>query len=92
MTGIRKARRHHANNTSRAQYVARRWPLISGLGALALTVSLGYLVMLRGAAQTAGGTSLALDRAWIAGMAWIDPFRGPILDPPALVLNYLGSG
>ena len=73
----------------RATHVTRRWPLISGLGALALTLCLGYLVMLRSAAQSADGTSLALDRAW---MAWIDRFRGPALDVPALVLNYLGVG
>jgi len=75
--------------TPGATHVARRWPLISGLGALALTVSLGYLVMLRSTADSPDGTSLDLDRAW---MVWIDQFRGPTLDVPALVLNYLGFG
>ncbi|TFD84943.1 phosphatase PAP2 family protein [Cryobacterium serini] len=73
----------------RAARVTRWWPLISGLIALLLTVFLGYLVVLRGAAESTGAGSLAIDRAW---MIWIDQFRGPILNVPALVLNYLGAG
>ena len=75
--------------TPDARRVTGWWPLISGLAALVLTVLLGYLVALRGAAESAGAGSLAIDRAWLI---WIDQFRGPILDVPALVLNYLGAG
>ena len=73
----------------RAKRVTRRWPLISGLCALALTLGLGGLVLLRGTAESTNAGSLALDRSWLA---WIDRFRGPALDGPALVLNYLGFG
>ncbi|SEN77457.1 phosphatase PAP2 family protein [Cryobacterium sp. TMT1-3] len=73
----------------RAQRVTRRWPLISGLGAVALSLGLGVLVLLRGTADTADAASLAIDRSWLA---WIDRFRGPALDSAALVLNYLGFG
>ena len=75
--------------TPRAKRITRRWPLISGLGALALTIALGYLVLLRGTADTIDAGSLAIDRSWLA---WMDRFRGPALDAPALVLNYLGFG
>ena len=75
--------------TPRTKRITRRWPLISGLGALALTIALGFLVLLRGTADTVDAGSLAIDRSWLA---WIDRFRGPALDVPALVLNYLGFG
>ena len=75
--------------TPRAKRITRRWPLISGLGALALTIALGFLVLLRGTADTIDAGSLAIDRSWLA---WIDQFRGPALDVPALVLDYLGFG
>jgi len=75
--------------TPRAQHVTHRWPVISGIGALVLTIGLGYMVLLRGTAESADAGSLAIDRAWLA---WIDRFRGPTLDLAALVLNYLGVG
>ena len=75
--------------TPRAKRITRRWPLISGLAALALTVGLGCLVLLRGTADAADAGSLAIDRSWLA---WIDRFHSPPLDVAALLLNYLGFG
>jgi undecaprenyl-diphosphatase len=73
----------------RAKRVTRRWPLVSGLGALVLTVGLGFLAVLRGTVDSGATGSLAIDRAWLA---WINQFHGPTLDVPALILNYLGVG
>jgi membrane-associated phospholipid phosphatase len=64
--------------------IARRWPLVSGIVAVALAAMLGYLITAR-----AGGRPLWLDTAW---MNEIIEHRSPGWEVPALIMNYLGGG
>lgn len=67
-----------------ARRISRRWPLISGLAALALAVGLGALVVVR-----ANGRPLLIDTEW---MAEIIEHRNPVWEIPSLVMNFLGGG
>lgn len=64
--------------------IRRRWMLIGGSLALVLAVALGAWVIVG-----AGGKPLSIDSQWMNQMLAI---RSPVLDVPALALNYLGGG
>ncbi|TFD54595.1 phosphatase PAP2 family protein [Cryobacterium frigoriphilum] len=70
--------------TPAARRISRRWPLISGLLALALAVILGALIVVRGE-----GRPLRLDAEW---MEEIIEHRNPVWEVPSLVMNFLGAG
>lgn len=61
----------------------RHWPLVSGIVAVVLAVSLGALIFLR------HNGPFLFDEAW---MGEILEHRAGWLDVPALVLNFLGGG
>lgn len=67
-----------------AKRVARRWPLVSGLTAVALSVALGALIVLR-----SNGLPLEMDTEW---MDEILEHRSPIWGVPSLAMNFLGGG
>jgi len=69
--------------TPTAKRVARRWPVISGVLALALGAALGSLV----AARSSG--LLEIDTEW---MNEIIEHRSPVWEVPSLFMNYLGAG
>ena len=58
------------------------WPLVVGLGSLALGVALGVIIDLR------GNGALRLDAAW---MEEIVEHRSPLWDVPARVMNVVGG-
>jgi membrane-associated phospholipid phosphatase len=64
-----------------ARTVSRRWPLISGLIALALAILLGLLVVLRSTPE--------FDAEWLEELV---EHRSPFWTTPALVMNFLGGG
>ncbi len=68
----------------RAKRVSYRWPLISGVAALLLTVALGTLIALRDK-----GLPLSIDNSW---MAELIENRAPVWDLLALVMDSLGGG
>lgn len=70
--------------TPAARRISRRWPLISGLVAVALAVGLGALVVVR-----ANGLPLRVDAEW---MEEIIEHRNPVWEMPSLVMNFLGGG
>jgi undecaprenyl-diphosphatase len=64
---------------------AVRWgPLIAGLAAIALAMSIGAAITLGN-----GGEPLAVDAAWLALML---ESRGPFTEGLALLLNFFGGG
>jgi undecaprenyl-diphosphatase len=67
-----------------ARRVSRRWPVISGLSAVALTALLGLVVVVR-----ANGLALEADAEW---MAEIIEHRSPVWEVPSLLMNALGGG
>ena len=67
-----------------ARRISRRWPVISGLCAVALATLLGVIVVVR-----ANGLALEVDTEW---MGEIIEHRSPIWEVPSLVMNTLGGG
>ena len=67
-----------------ARRVSRRWPVISGLSAVALAALLGLVVVVR-----ANGLVAELDTEW---MDEIIEHRSPIWEIPSLFMNALGGG
>jgi len=67
-----------------ARRVARRWPLLSGLGAVLLAAGLGALIVFRD-----NGNPLRIDTAW---MDEIIEHRAPFWEYASLVMNFLGAG
>ena len=63
--------------------VQRRWPLISGAGAVALGAGLGAVVLIR------GNTPFEADAEW---MEEVVEHRSPLWDVPSYVLNFIGTG
>ncbi|MBC7442026.1 MAG: phosphatase PAP2 family protein [Ramlibacter sp.] len=70
--------------TPATRRIARRWPLVSGVAALLLAVSLGALVVLRD-----NGRPLRIDTEW---MDEIIEHRAPIWEYLSLTMNFLGAG
>jgi membrane-associated phospholipid phosphatase len=70
--------------TPPAKRISRRWPLISGLAALALAFLLGALIVLRDK-----GHPLSIDTAFMDELL---EHRTSFWEEPALVMNYLGAG
>lgn len=70
--------------TQPAKRIARKWPLISGLAALALTLLLGLLVVLRDPK-----TPLSIDTKWMDELV---EERSSFWQVPALIMNYVGGG
>jgi membrane-associated phospholipid phosphatase len=70
--------------TPPAKRISRRWPLISGLAALALAFALGALIVLRDR-----GTPLSIDTEWMDELL---EHRTTFWEFPALVMNYAGGG
>lgn len=64
-----------------ARKVTNRWPWISGLGAIALTVALGLIIALREA-------PFSLDTEW---MEEIVEHRSPLWEVPAFIMDYIGG-
>ncbi len=67
-----------------AKRVASRWPLVSGIAALALALGLGVLIVLRD-----DGLPFGLDNRWIDELI---ENRAPIWAFLSLVMNSLGGG
>ena len=67
-----------------AKRVSYRWPMISGIVALGLTVALGALIALRDK-----GLPLSIDTQW---MTELIENRAPVWDFLALVMDTLGGG
>lgn len=67
-----------------ARRIARRWPLLSGLGAVLLAAGLGALIVFRD-----NGNPLRIDTAW---MDEIIEHRAPFWEYASLVMNFLGAG
>jgi undecaprenyl-diphosphatase len=65
-----------------ARRIQSRWPLVSGLGALALGILLGVVIALR------GNGALRIDAEW---MEEIVEHRSPLWDLPARVMNVVGG-
>lgn len=70
--------------TPPAKRISRRWPLISGLGALALALLLGALVVLRDPRNP-----VYIDTEWMDELV---EHRTSFWQVPALVMNYVGGG
>ncbi|HYI34158.1 MAG TPA: phosphatase PAP2 family protein [Glaciibacter sp.] len=70
--------------TPPAKRISRRWPLISGLSALALALLLGALVVLRDPRNP-----VYIDTEWMDELV---EHRTSFWQIPALVMNYLGGG
>jgi membrane-associated phospholipid phosphatase len=69
-------------NREQARKVSHRWPLISGLVLVAAVVLGGVLLGAR-------ASNLPIDVEW---MEEIVENRSPVLEAPALVLNFVGGG
>lgn len=67
-----------------ARKVSHRWPLISGVVALALAVGLGLLIAIR-----EGNLPFGFDTAW---MEEVVEHRSPVWLVPSLAMNFLGGG
>ena len=67
----------------KAARIARHWPLLSGLGALALVVALGLVVTIRGTQV------LEVDAEW---MEEVLEHRNVWWEVPSLVMNFVGGG
>lgn len=67
-----------------ARRISRRWPVISGISAVALAALLGLVVVVRG-----NGLTLEVDTEW---MDEIIEHRSPIWEIPSLFMNSLGGG
>jgi membrane-associated phospholipid phosphatase len=70
--------------TPAARRIARRWPLISALAAVALSFGLGALIVSRD-----NGRPLWIDVTW---MDEIVENRAPVGEYLSLVMNYVGAG
>ncbi|TFC44089.1 phosphatase PAP2 family protein [Cryobacterium sp. TMT1-21] len=70
--------------TPATRRIARRWPLISGVVALLLAVSLGALIVVRD-----NGRPLRIDTEW---MDEIIEHRAPVWEYLSLAMNFLGAG
>lgn len=70
--------------TPPAKRISRRWPLISGLSALALALLLGALVVLRDPR-----TPVYIDTEWMDELV---EHRTSFWEVPAMVMNYVGGG
>ncbi|WP_166806469.1 phosphatase PAP2 family protein [Cryobacterium serini] len=68
----------------KARRISRRWPVISGIAAMALAALLGLVVVVR-----ANGVALEVDTEW---MDEIIEHRLPIWEIPSLFMNALGGG
>ena len=69
-------------NPAIARRVHRHWPLITGIGVLALGVALGVIIAAR------GNGALRFDLAW---MREVVEHRSPFWDVPARVMNVVGG-
>ena len=67
-----------------ARRISRRWPLISGIGAVVVAAMLGGLLVLR-----ANGAPTEIDAEW---MDEIIEHRSPWWTVPSLAMNYIGGG
>ncbi|MBG6056862.1 membrane-associated phospholipid phosphatase [Cryobacterium sp. MP_M5] len=67
-----------------ARRIARRWPLVSALAAVALAFGLGALIVYRD-----NGRPLRIDAAW---MDEIIEHRAPVWEYLSLAMNFLGAG
>lgn len=63
--------------------VARRWPLVSAIVAIAVALALGGIIAIR------GNLPLEADTEW---MEEILEHRNPAWEVPSLVMNFLGGG
>lgn len=63
--------------------ISRRWPLVSGIVAIVLAVSLGAIIAVR------GNTPFEGDAEW---MEEILEHRHPFWEVPSLVMNFVGGG
>ncbi len=70
--------------TPPAKRISRRWPLISGLSALALALVLGALVVLRDPRNP-----VYIDTEWMDELV---EHRTSFWQVPALLMNYIGGG
>jgi undecaprenyl-diphosphatase len=69
-------------NPAIARRAQNHWPLVTGIGALALGVALGVIIAAR------GNGALRLDLAW---MREVVEHRSPFWDVPARVMNVVGG-
>ena len=69
-------------NPAIARRVHRRWPLVTGIGVLALGIALGVIIAAR------GNGALRIDLAW---MREVVEHRSPFWDVPARVMNVVGG-
>ncbi|WP_104137524.1 MULTISPECIES: phosphatase PAP2 family protein [unclassified Cryobacterium] len=67
-----------------ARRISRRWPVISGMSAVALAALLGLVVVVR-----ANGLVLEVDTEW---MGEVIEHRSPIWEIPSLFMNAFGGG
>ncbi|WP_427017457.1 phosphatase PAP2 family protein [Pseudarthrobacter sp. P1] len=67
-----------------AKRVTRRWPLVSGIAALALACGLGALIVLRN-----NGLPFSIDTGW---MEELIEHRAPVWEVLSLTMNVLGGG
>lgn len=70
--------------TPQAKRVARWWPLVSGITALALAGGLGVLIMMRN-----NGLPFSIDTGW---MEELIEYRAPAWEGLSLTMNFLGGG
>ncbi len=70
--------------TQPAKRISRKWPIISGVSALVLTLLLGLLVVLRDPR-----TPLSIDTEWMDELV---EERTAFWQVPALIMNYVGGG
>ena len=66
-----------------AKRVSRRWPVVSGITAVALVVALGAVILVR------GNLPFEDEAEW---MEEIVEHRSPFWEVPALLMNFLGGG
>ncbi|WP_233197773.1 phosphatase PAP2 family protein [Cryobacterium sp. Y57] len=67
-----------------ARRISRRWPVVSGISAMALAALLGLVVVVR-----ANSIALEVDTEW---MNEIIEHRSPVWEVPSLFMNTLGGG
>jgi undecaprenyl-diphosphatase len=66
-----------------ARTISRRWPIISSVTAILLTLALGGIIALR------GNAALEFDTEW---MDEIIEHRSPVWEVPSLLMDFVGGG